>query len=141
MKLIFKFIGLLLIIVVSAAIGFAKSGELYQRCKKLEIFKKCILEFKERLRLSYGELDRIKDKCFKTPIDYSGLYNSDSEIIESMFREIALLDREGAYNRCLLAIELLEKQQAEAESQYKDLGKLYKSIGVLGGIFICIIFL
>ena len=105
------------------------------------MFKKSILEFKERLRLSYGELDRIKGKCFKTPIDYSGLYSSDCEIIESMFREIASLDRESAYNRCLLAAELLNKQIDDAESQYKELGKLYKSIGVLGGIFICILFL
>ena len=141
MKLIFKLLGLLLIIVVSATIGFIKSGELHLRCKKLETLKKGVLEFQERLRLSYGELDRIKSKCFAIPIDYSGLYSSDCEIIESMFREIALLDRESAYNRCLLAVELLNKQQAEAESRYKDLGKLYKSIGVLGGIFICILFL
>ncbi len=141
MKLIFKLLGLLLIITVSAAIGFIKSSQLHMRCKKLNMFKKSILEFKERLRLSYGELDRIKDKCFKTPIDYSGLYSSDCEIIESMFREIASLDRESAYNRCLLAAELLNKQIDDAESQYKELGKLYKSIGVLGGIFICILFL
>ena len=141
MKLIFKLLGLLLIIFVSAAIGFIKSSQLHLRCKKLNMFKKSILEFKERLRLSYGELDRIKGKCFKTPIDYSGLYSSDCEIIESMFREIASLDRESAYNRCLLAAELLNKQIDDAESQYKELGKLYKSIGVLGGIFICILFL
>lgn len=141
MKLIFKLLGLLLIITVSAAIGFIKSSQLHLRCKKLNMFKKSILEFKERLRLSYGELDRIKGKCFKSPIDYSGLYSSDCEIIESMFREIASLDRESAYNRCLLAAELLNKQIDDAESQYKELGKLYKSIGVLGGIFICILFL
>ena len=85
MKLIFKLLGLLLIITVSAAIGFIKSSQLHLRCKKLNMFKKSILEFKERLRLSYGELDRIKGKCFKSPIDYSGLYSSDCEIIESMF--------------------------------------------------------
>ncbi|MBQ4119129.1 MAG: stage III sporulation protein AB [Clostridia bacterium] len=141
MRLIFKLLGFMLIIIVCCTIGFIKANELQLRCKKLEIFKKGILEFKERLRLSYGELDRLKSKCFKTPIDYSGLYKGDSEIIESMFREIPLLDRENAYNRCTLAVELLNKQYAEAQTKQKELGKLYKSIGVLGGIFICILFL
>lgn len=141
MRLMFKVLGFSLIITICATIGFIKASELHSRCKKLEDFKKGVLEFKERLRLSYGELDRLKDKCFKTPIDYSGLCSSDREIIESMFREITLLDRESAYNRCTLAVELLNKQQTEAEDRYKELGKLYKSIGVLGGIFICILFL
>ena len=141
MKLMFKLLGFLLIIAVCAAIGFIKSSELQQRSKKLIALKKSVLEFKERLRLSYGELDRLKNKCFKTPIDYSGLYSSDCEIIESLFSEIALLDRDAAYNRCELAVELLNKQYLEAEARYKELGKLYKSIGALGGIFICILFL
>ncbi len=141
MKLMFKLLGFLLIVTVCGAIGFIKSSELQLRCKKLEVFKKGVLEFKERLKLSYGELDRLKNKCFKTPIDYSGLYKSDYEIIESLFSEIALLDSDSAYDRCVLAVELLNKQYTEAQNQYKDLGKLYKSIGVLGGIFICILFL
>lgn len=141
MKLMFKLLGFLLIITVCAAIGFIKANELQLRCKKLETFKKGVLELKERIKLSYGELDRLKNQCFKMPIDYSGLYKSDYEIIESMFREIALLDRENAYNRCTLSIELLNKQYAEAQNRQKELGRLYKSIGALGGIFICILFL
>ncbi len=141
MKLMFKFIGFLLILIVCCGMGFIKANELLLRCKKLESLKKGILEFKERLRLSYGELDRLKSKCFEMPIDYSGLYKSDYEIIENLFNEIPLLDRENAYNRCTLSIELLEKQYAEAQTRQKELGKLYKSIGALGGIFICILFL
>ena len=141
MKLMFKLSGFLLIIAVCTAIGFIKSGELHLRCKKLTALKKNVLEFKERLRLSYGELDRLKEKCFENPIDYSGLYNSDCEILNSMFCEIGLLDRNAAYNRCELTVELLQKQYLEAESKYKELGKLYKSIGALSGIFICILFL
>ncbi len=137
----FKFIGFILIIIVSGAIGFSKSGELKIRCNKLSQLKKNIIKFKEHIRFSGKELDRLKAECFEESLDYSCLYKSDCEIIEKLFSEIALLDRESAYKLCELSYELLDQKYREAENKYTECSKLYKSIGVLTGIFICIFFI
>ncbi len=141
MRLMFKILGFLIIITVCASIGFLKSGELKLRYKKLCLLCEGVLSLKERIRLSGGELKRLLCECFSYPLDYSELYKSDCEIIDSLFAEISLLDREGACKRCDLALELLKQKQAEAKERYLQLGKLYKSIGALSGIFICILFL
>ncbi len=136
-----KLIGFVFIITASSAIGFLKSRELKERPQKLLFLYKGVCELKERIKLSGGELERLKEECFSTPIDYSGLYKSDSEILDKLFCEIGLLNRESAYNRCELSAALLKQKYNEAQSRYSELSKLYKSIGVLSGIFICIFFL
>lgn len=61
--------------------------------------------------------------------------------MKGFFKDIGMSDSKSEYERCELYITLLEAQISEAEKNYTELGKLYKSIGLLSGIFICIFFL
>lgn len=142
MKSVLKLLGIVLIISVCAAFGFIKSNKLKRRYKKLLCFKDSVSMLKDRIRLSGGELERIiKESFSEYPVNYDYLEKSDSEILENLFSEIALSDKESAYNKCQLAYELLNQKYLEALNRYGELGKLYKSIGILGGVFLSILFL
>ena len=142
MTLLFKFTGFALIIITSTTIGFFKANTLSLRAKRLQELVQCITQMKELIRLGGGEIDRLSEQCFGAfPIDYSHLTIEDSEITESLFKEISMLDTEAAYKRCDICLSLLEMRHSEALQKQRELGKLYKSIGALFGIFICIFFI
>lgn len=140
MKLLFKFIGLILIITVCASAGFLKANKLKLRAEKLASLQKGVIRLKELIRLGCGEIDQLVAQSFKEyPLDYSYLEMADCEITEGLIKEIGILDSISAYNRCEICITLLDNLKVEAEQNYHELGKLYKSIGALSGIFICIL--
>ncbi len=140
--LLFKLCGFALVIFSCAFVGFLKANHLNMRVKKLCYLQKGITRFKELVRLHGGETDRLLDKCFESrPIDYSYLELGDHEIVSGLFEEIGMLDTESACNRCELCLSMLKTKYDEAQKKYRDLGKLYKSIGALTGVFICILLL
>lgn len=140
--LLFKIIGFTLIIAVCTATGFAKAASLKLRAQKLYNLQKGVTQLKELIRLGGGEMDTLATQCFNPfPIDYSQLKSEDCKATENLFDEIAMLDSEAAYNRCDICISLLKMRHAEAETNYRELGKLYKSVGALCGVFICIFFI
>lgn len=139
---LFKLLGFLLIISVSTCLGFLKSNSLNLRRKKLCAIKNGITDLKQHIRLSNTEIDNLINVCFNNvPDRYSNLQNSDIEIIEGFFKDLGMSDSKSEIDRCELYIGLLDNQINEAENNYIELSRLYKSIGFLGGIFICIFFL
>ena len=139
MTLLFKVTGFALIIASCSAVGFLKANSLNLRAKKLYSLQKSVSRLKELIRLGGGEIDRLILQSFDSlPIDYSNTVVSDSEIIETLLKEITTMDTKSAYNRCEISLTLLKGRYDEAQNKYRELGKLYKSIGMLSGIFICI---
>lgn len=139
MTLLFKLLGFALIILTCSSAGFLKANRLNLRAKKLYSLQKGVAQLKELIRLRGGEIDRLIVQSFESyPIDYSHLEVSDCEITDSLFSEIGMLDTQSAYNRCELCLSLLQNKYDEAQKSCRELGKLYKSIGALAGIFICI---
>ena len=142
MTLLFKIIGFALIITTCGAIGFLKANTLNARTKKLHSLQKSVTMFKQLLRLGGGETDKLIARCFDSyPIDYTFLLEEDRRAIESLINEIGMLDSESACNRCDITLALLDALYADALKNYRELGKLYKSVGALFGIFICIFFI
>lgn len=140
--LLFKILGFLMIIFTTAAIGFSKSAELFWRHKKLCSIRKGITVLKERIRLCAGETDRLIEQSFETfPLDYSYLEKEDTEIVDEFFKTLGMSDTTAECERCELYITLLEERIKEAEKRYREQGKLYRSIGIMSGIFVCIFFL
>ena len=91
---------------------------------------------------TYLEIDKLIEVSFKNVSDiYSNLDKSDCEIVKNFFKDIGMSDAKSEYERCELYISLLNTQIAEAEKNYTELGKLYKNIGFLSGVFICILLL
>ena len=139
---LFKILGFAMIIFTTAAIGFSKSAELFRRCDKLGFVCKGVRTLKEHIRLHGGETDRLIEKSFgKYPIDYTYLENGDVKLLEEFFAQLGMSDTTAEYERCELYVTLLEERLAEAQKKYRELGKLYKSVGVMAGIFICIFFI
>jgi stage III sporulation protein AB len=119
-----------------------KSNALNMRKKKLINIKNAITDLKQRIRLSHDEIDKLIAVSFKNISDiYSNLEKNDHEIIKNFFKDIGMSDTKAELERCELCISLLNTQIAEAEKNCVELGKLYKNIGLLSGIFICILFL
>ncbi len=142
MRLLFKISGFILIILTTSFLGFLKSNTLNLRYKKLCDLKNAVIDLKQRIRLSHNEIDRLIAVSFKNiPDYYSNLEKSDIEIIKDLFENIGMSDTRAECERCELCISLLNTQISDAKNNYTELGKLYKSVGFLSGIFICIFFL
>lgn len=142
MNLLFKALGFVLIISSTTLFGFLKSNSLRARYKKLCSIKNAVSDLKQRIRLSHGEIDKLIALSFeKIPDYYSDLGKSDIEIVKEFFSNIGLSDTKAECERCELCISLIDTQILEAQSDCQNLSKLYKSIGFLSGIFICIFFL
>ena len=139
---LFKLSGFGLILLTTYIAGYLKSNSLNLRRKKLIAIKSAINDLKQRIRLSHTEIDKLILISFKDIDDmYSNLEKSDTEIIKDFFKNIGMSDTKAEYERCELYLSLLDTQIIEAEKNYTELSKLYKSIGFLSGIFICIFFL
>lgn len=142
MTLLFKISGFILIIFTTFSIGFLKSSGLGSRYKKLESIQKGISELKERIRMGSGEIDRLLTSSFhEYPINYSYLEKGDIEILNDFFSNVGLSDTKTEYERCEIYINLLKNKIEEANAKYRETARLYKSIGLLSGIFICIFLL
>ena len=141
MRLLFKISGFILIILTTTAIGFLKSNTLNIRYKKLCNLKGAISDLKQRIRMGCGEIDKLVSISFKDLTDYYGLEKNDIKLIETFFKEIGMLDTESECERCDLYISLLDTQIINAQKNCQELGKLYKSIGFMSGLFFCIFFL
>ncbi len=140
--LLFKISGFSLIVFACYTVGFLKSNELKLRTQKLHSFQKGICELKERIRVNTGEIDSLLRASFdEYPINYSHLEKEDTVILEDFFKNIGMSDTKTEYERCELYINLLKTKTEEANAKYQELSKLYKNLGLMSGIFICILLL
>lgn len=141
MRLLFKLSGFILVILTTTAIGFLKSNTLNIRYKKLCNLKGAICDLKQRIRMGCGEIDKLVSISFKDSTDYYGLEKNDIKLIETFFEEIGMMDTESECERCDIYISLLDTQIISAQKNCHELGKLYKSVGFMSGLFFCIFFL
>ena len=142
MTLLFKICGFSLIVLATTMIGFKKSGELKLRYKKLCNIQKGLNNLKERIRLQNGEIDRLIKLSFgEYPINSDYLENDEYDMVEEFFKNIGMSDSDSEYKRCELYISLIKTKADEALTKQNELSKLYKSMGVMGGLFICILLL
>lgn len=139
-----------MIFSAAALSGFMKSVQLKQRYKKLDRIYRALGDLKERIRLNSGEISRIVSESFGSlaesknvgfTINESGLNKEDIALINEFFHNIGMSDTAAECERTELYILLISKKRSEAEQNCKELCRLYNSIGILGGIFICIFFL
>lgn len=146
----FKLFGLLMIFSAASLSGFMKSMQLKQRYKKLCQICRSLGDLKERIRLNSGEISRLIAQCFGAlaaaengsfKVNEYGLEKEDIALINEFFHNIGMSDTAAECERAELYISLISKKCSEAEQKCKELCRLYNSIGILGGIFICIFFL
>ena len=151
MAWLFKTLGLIIIMSACSLAGFFKSFALKRRHKKLQNIYRSMSELRERIRMGTGEIENLVYLSFNTDTvclqnGNAVIYNmylekSDAEILEEFFKALGMSDSESEYERIGLYMALTEKKCVEAENKCGEMCRLYSSLGVLCGLFICIFFL
>lgn len=70
-----------------------------------------------------------------------GLLGTDKSELEILWENLGMTDTESQIKTIRHVLAILEKNRACAEEEYAKCGRLKKSMGLLGGIFIAIILL
>ena len=147
----FKITGLFILFISSCFLGFLKSYNLKMRAEKLKALCLSFEMLASRIKAEKTELERAVAVSFpketvyikenRAVINPDLLEKEDIALIEEFFDSFGRRDINSEYNRVQLFASLLQKQRKEAEEKKEKLSKLYNSLGVLFGIFICIFFL
>lgn len=161
-----KFIGAFMVAIVCTYFGFSQSDRLKKRKDFLAAFLNA-LSFLET-EICFGRYDlksifkRIDDKklfglytdcaeyisklgikkAWKNSVNsVSGyLKPSDADAVLSLAAELGMSDVEGQKNAIKRTSQLITQCADNAEEEYARLGRVYRSCGVLAGIFVMIIF-
>ncbi len=151
MAWLFKSLGLITVFLACTLAGFLKSFVLKKRHKKLLGVYRSMSDLRERVRMGTGEIDKLVYLSFsadtvslsggKAVINTMYLEPEDTAVLEDFFKDLGMSDAESECERIGLYMALTEKKCGEAERKCDELCRLYGTLGVLCGIFICIFFL
>lgn len=163
--IVIKYISLLGILLISSYLGIDKAKEYENRLKELIKFQSALVMFKSKLEFTYEPIKNIfediskviyreKDNIFiKVVSSKEDIFTSwknavksekyftqeDKEIIEMIGKLLGKTDLSGQVNEINLGLNLVDKQIQIADSQMRKNVKLYKTMGIVCGIGICII--
>lgn len=165
-----KFLDMILIIVICAYIGINKAKSFSTRVLKLRDLKSAFNIFKTKLEFTYEPVKEIfceiselvysnKKNIFRSYVEnmnqdnFNDAWNlavaensfslskEDIKIISNFGNLLGRTDIKGQINEIELANNFLDKQIIDAEETRKKNDKLFKSLGVIIGITIVIIFI
>ncbi len=164
-----KFILLVLIVLVSAKIGFLKSESYKIREDNLKKINEALLYLKTKIEFTYEPIKNIfeeiskvvfdgKDNIFKVAVENMNENSSineswinavdvfennfkreDIEIIKSFGKLLGRTDKKGQISEIEVTRICLEKNIILAEKEKEKNGKLYKTLGIVSGFAIGII--
>lgn len=161
-----KFFNLFLILLTCSYIGIIKSKTYENRVVELNKFQNALVMFKSKIEFTYepiknifSEISKIiyldqpnifietisKDKeIYQAWIESieeskSNFNTEDKETIKILGKLLGKTDIKGQVNQILLTQNLIEKQIEKAEYEKNKNVKLYKTMGVILGVGICII--
>ena len=154
---ILKLIGAALIVFSGAFMGIYSCKMLKQRREFLENVIAVTLAIKEQICFFKRSLSQIYEVLIKSGFDsefVNALKNTDNpeeylknfycltpkdkQLILELFSSLGMSDAKGEEERILVYIKLFEKQLAEADTDFFKKAKLYKSIGLWGGVSVAI---
>lgn len=161
-----KGINMIFIIIICSYIGIIKAKKFETRVIELNKFQNALIMFKTKIEFTYEPIKNIfeeisktiylEDKnIFKLTIEGEEEINQawnnssdkfldvfekeDIDIIKMFGKLLGKTDIEGQVSEILLTQNLIEKQIEKAEYEKLKNSKLYKSMGVICGLGICII--
>ncbi len=161
---------LIVIFLISTYIGFLKSKEYTDRIDELKKYENALNMFKAKIEFTYAPIKEIfenisksiyenKNNIFKMTIEnlntediskvwklsvenYNGKFKKeDKEIIKMFGNLLGKTDKNGQISEIVLSQNFIMTQIEKAESERLKNGKLYKSMGVIVGLGIIIIFI
>ncbi len=151
MTILVKLSGIFLIFITCTLAGFLKSASLKKRTEQLRLAAASVAELASRIRSDSGEIEGLIQRTFgstivscergKISVNKTVLGEGGTAILEELFCDMGMRDSLAEYERTLLYAELMQKQYKESSRACGELCRLYNSLGVLCGIFLCIFFM
>lgn len=146
--LLFKLLGLLMILVSCTFLGVLKSLSFKKRAKKLagicvslstmeQLVKAETVEFPQLIESSF-ESETVSMQGGMPLVNETNLNKDDIELLNTFLSKLGMSDAYSECSRIGIYKTLLEKQCSEAEAKAEQYSKLYNSLGFLTGLAICI---
>ena len=146
--MIFKFLGLSAVLFVCSAFGFVKALSIKKRTEQLNGIFRSITILAEHIKADGREITVLLPLCFTDnfihingqSIDFDKTYLEKEDIclLNEFFENLGFEDRGTEYERTTLYASLFHTKAQEAETKAQGLCRLYSSLGVLVGVFLCI---
>ena len=150
MPMLFKFLGLALIFLTCVSAGYIKSLSLRKKSENLRIAANSVAELAGRIKIG-GEICELISVSFesslvkccdgKITVNRQAFFKEEADLLEEFFGDIGMRDSLAEQERTAAFADILTKRHSESLPSSAELCRLYNSIGVLGGIFLCIFFL
>ena len=164
--IILKFLNLIGILLICIYLGNYKAKGYENRVTELNRFQNALIMFKSKIEFTFEPIKSIfediskivyenKENIFFNSIKdiknlskswnnstieiKNGLNNEDKEIIKMFGKMLGKTDVKGQVNEIDLCISLIERQLKKAETEKEKNTKLYKTMGIILGLGICII--
>ncbi|MBQ7410330.1 MAG: stage III sporulation protein AB [Clostridia bacterium] len=161
-----KGINMIFIIIICSYIGIIKAKKFETRLIELKKFQNALTMFKTKIEFTYEPIKNIFEEiskiiyleeknifklviesedeinqAWKISVDeFHEVFNKeDIDVIKMFGKLLGKTDIEGQVSEILLTQNLIEKQIEKAEYEKSKNSKLYKSMGVICGLGICII--
>lgn len=151
MQLLFKFAGIALIFFASAFAGYFKARSLKEDCERLSALVGSTEKLAEYIRSHGGEIAALTKLCFDSRLvqfndgavilSREHLKGEPLKLLQRLFSEIGIMDAETEYKRVKMYASLLEKEYLQSAKKCAELCRLYNTLGILCGAFLCIFFL
>ena len=164
--IIIKFINLIGILLICIYLGNYKAKSYEIRTSELNKFQNALIMFKSKIEFTYEPIKNIFEDISKIIYEKeeniflnsirnekeissswvnstikikNGFNNEDKEIIKMLGKMLGKTDVKGQVNEIDLCISLIEGQLKKAETEKEKNTKLYKTMGIILGLGICII--
>ena len=148
-----KIVGLCFTVASGLFMGLFLSNKLKQRFDTLNWYIKLCEKLSDKIRYSGAEIHKIVSSVsgseryytvefpFLVTLKSNGLKMADELLVKDFFGELGSGDTETEIKRCTIFKKELISKLGIAEKEYKEKGKVYKSLGFLGGLLAAIIFI
>lgn len=135
-----KITGLIFILITCTAAGFSKALLIKCQHENLIALKSGILKLKEKIRLHSGNKSNLINECFPAA-KLEGLTPNDKQLFNEFIESLGTGDTLQEIERCGAYAALFESRIKDTKSEADEQQKLYKTLGFLSGLFICIFLL
>ena len=148
---LFKVSGMVMVFSVCSIWGFSRSAALKKRAEKLLAFSRSAQELAELIRTEAceirpllertfdGQLLKVTEKDFFLNEEY--YKKEDVKLLLAFLSKLGLSDSLSEYRRISGYAEIIKQRSDQAFCECEKLCRLYKSLGCMVGIFICIFLL
>lgn len=126
--------------IASTAFGVAKSMALCERANKLSLLERYIKEVEDGIRFSGEEQGHLFKRLFNRPEfeplgeNFKELCDCDRKVANDFAKGLGKTDTEGQRLYCDGYAQRIGRLKDIAEEEYRQKGKLYKTLGVLLGL-------